>query len=84
MPYYTLVHKEIQCPQWKTDILVWAKYSYNDFSDTKAKLGSVTCPILENIRKPASKKDKDLSIYAFCRMSDTCKLRSNFPNEIDL
>ncbi len=82
--YYTLVHKKYHCPMWDIDICIEGKYHFiDDKTPHIAKFGSCKCPIIENLKLPAHKQDKTLSLFRFCRIRKECLAETLFPPIID-
>lgn len=84
MSYYTILHKQIVCPFWKCKLTLQGKYRFpeNEENEYIAKFTTAKCPIMENLRLPERKRDKELSLYMFCDMYP-CKELSNFEPIID-
>lgn len=85
MRYYTILHKPIECPFWKCEIILQGKYYYleDEGHEYEARFSSAKCPIIENIRLPEHKQDKELSYYPFCRIHP-CEALYNFEPLIDV
>lgn len=81
---YTLKNKRFFCPMWKTEITVTAKYRFLD--DNNPHIGTYTscsCPILDNLKLPLHKRNKDLELFAFCKKQEECAKFEIFPPIID-
>ena len=85
MQYYTLINKIRKCPVWLDDITITAKYRYSDDPNTPyiARFVCAECEIVKNLHLPLNKRDKRLSLYAFCG-ENSCPLLLDFPPEIDV
>ena len=85
MQNFTLVHKIVNCPMWKTDIRITAKYRFIENSENPylAQLISAKCEIIENAKLPEHKRDKRLSVYRFCKIQNCLHLH-NVPEKIDV
>lgn len=85
MQYFTLVFKTVNCPMWKDNIHITAKYRYLEDKENPylARFVGATCEVIENARLPEHKKDKRLSLYRFCRIQNCQHLR-NFQDIIDV
>lgn len=82
MQYYTLVSKSIHCPFWNIDLAITGKYRYTD-KPYEAKFINGICPIIENNKLSAHKRDKELVLYAFCDYY-TCEELNSFKPTIDI
>lgn len=85
MGYYTILHKTIKCPFWNCELTLQGKYRFpeNEEHGYIARFSSAKCPIIENLHLPERKRNKDLSIYMFCRMHP-CKALQDFEPVIDV
>lgn len=85
MGYYTILHKQIKCPFWKCNITLKGKYYYSEEPghEYEAHFSSARCPIMDNIRLPEHKRDKELSCYPICPMHP-CNELDNFHPRIDV
>lgn len=84
MAFTTISTKRVVCPLWKEEISLQGRYllSEEEGHTYEAKFLSATCPIVENIRLPKSKKDKKYELFRFC--NDDCKLLKDFKPVIDI
>ncbi len=85
MVYYTTVGKYHFCPMWKVDLTITGKYYF--FDEDKpyiAKYVSCTCPILENLKLPPQKQNKQYGLFRFCKMQKECLHSIEFKPEIDV
>lgn len=85
MQYFTLVHKTVNCPMWKDNIHITAKYRYIENCENPylARFVFAKCEVIENAKLPERKKDKRLSLYRFCKIRD-CPHLKDFPEQIDV
>ena len=69
---------------WKISLTITAKYRFIDNkSPYKAKYVSCSCPILENLKLPVYKQNKNFSLFRFCKMEQECLNNIDFKLEID-
>lgn len=68
MAFTTISTKRVICPLWKEKISLCGKYRLSEENgyQYEAKLMSVTCPIVENLRLPISKRNKDFDLFRYC------------------
>lgn len=85
MAYTTISTKRVICPLWKEEISLQGHYLFSEEKGHtyEAKFLSATCPIVENIRLPKSKKDKKYELFRFCNVDD-CELLKGFKPVIDI
>ena len=85
MATITIYNKRVICPMWKEEITLRGEYILLDKEGHtyEAKFLSATCPILENIRLPQSKKDEKYMPFPFCNV-DNCELLNSFEPIIDV
>lgn len=59
----TISTKRVTCPIWKEEISLQGHYLFSEEKghEYEAKFLSATCPIVENIRLPKSKKNKNMN-----------------------
>lgn len=82
--YYTLVHKSHHCPMWNIDLMVAGKYRFFDEENPYiGKYASCTCPILENLKLPIHKQNKEYGLYRFCKMHTECLRSIEFKPIVD-
>lgn len=81
---YTLVYKDHFCPMWNTEVTITAKYRFFDEGNPHiGKYASCSCPILENLKLPPHKRDKNLGLFLFCKKQGECTKSDIFPPVID-
>lgn len=81
---YTLVREKYFCPMWKTEVTITAKYRFFDEENPHiGKYASCSCPILENLKLPQNKRDKDLGLFLYCKKQEECTKSNIFPPVID-
>ena len=78
----TICLKHIICPTWDIDLYLEGKYLFEENS-TRAHLISTKCPIIENNKLPLHKRDKEFSLYPFCKQYP-CRYLSEFKESIDI
>lgn len=85
MTYYTTVGKSYFCPMWKIKITITGNYYFFDEDNPYlAKYVSCKCPILENLKLPIHKQNKEYSLYRFCKMENECLHKISFKRQIDV
>jgi len=83
--YITTLTKQAVCPLWKEEISINGKYSFSENNDNpyEATFMYALCPILENLRLPKDKQNKDYEFFRYCNY-DQCKLLTDFKPSIDV
>lgn len=82
MIYYTIKHKTVQCPRWKTSVTLSCKYRFPNEQDSTEPATKMiaTCPIRESAGHPKRELD-----YMICS-DDNCPYLINnddiFPREL--
>lgn len=79
---YTLVTKTRMCPKWQVDVKVTAKYLYQD-NTSRAKFSSAECEITKNLKLTRNKRNRELSLFAYCDIKRDCPCLDCFPKEIN-
>ena len=70
---------------WNLELNITAKYRFFDKNNPyTAKLCSCSCPIIENLKLPIEKQEKEYGLYRFCNMQKNCLCSVNFETEIDV
>lgn len=84
MTYYTTIHRKCRCPLWLENISIEAKYYFlDDTQEYLAKFSRATCPIVENLRLPLHKQNKEFSFFRYCNVDD-CPCLKGFKANIDV
>lgn len=85
MAFITTYNKQVICPLWKEKISLCGRYLLSEEKghEYEAKFLSATCPILENIRLPQTKKNKKYELFPFCNVNN-CELLNDFDSIIDV
>lgn len=85
MAYTTISTKYVICPLQNTEVSLQGHYLFSEEKGHtyEAKFLSATCPIVENIRLPKSKRDKKYELFQFCNVSN-CELLKDFKPVIDV
>lgn len=86
MPIYTTTsRKTVICPVWKEKICLNGKYRFSDKPghEYEATFMYATCPILENLSLPKSKRNRAYDIFSFCD-HQPCELLKDFKPVIDI
>ena len=86
MPSFTTTsHKCVICPTWNKEVYLCGKYLFSEEKghEHEAKFLYATCPIVENLRLPHSKRDKKYEYFPFCK-HQPCELLEDFKPVIDV
>lgn len=85
MRYYTLLSKRIKCPFWKCNLTLQGKYYFLEEKghEFEARFSKAKCPIIENNKLPNRELNKELALFAFCRIYP-CEELTNFEPLIDV
>lgn len=81
--FYTLQHKTCQCPLWKVNVNITAKYRFYEGSNHQAHISTTECEIVQNLRLSKRKQNKKLDMFYYCN-DDDCPCLKDFPEEITL
>lgn len=82
---YTLIGKSHKCPMWGITVHLSAKYRFfDDDNPYIAKYAYCTCPIIENLKLPIHKQNKEFGLFRFCRMEQQCLHSVEFKPQIDV
>lgn len=84
MSFTTISTKRVICPLWNEEISLRGKYLLSEEAghQYEAKLLFVTCPIVENLRRPISKRNKDFDLFRYCDLNP-CEAMNDFKSIID-
>lgn len=81
MAFTTTSSKRVLCPLWKEEIYLHGNYLLSEESghQYEAKFLSATCPIVENLKLPSQKRNKDFELFRFCDQNPCEAMRSFKP-----
>ncbi len=82
--FVTTSHKTVICPTWNEEVSLCGKYLLSEEKghSYEGKFLSATCPIIENLRLPARKRDDKYKYFPFCN-HQPCELLEDFKPIID-
>ncbi len=85
MSFSTTSTKYVICPLWGIKVPLHGHYRYSEEKghEYEAKFQFATCPIVENLKLPKSKQNKDYALYSFCNLHP-CEMMKNFQPIIDV
>ncbi len=85
MAFYTIHHRFVECPFWKTEVALEGKYYYSEEPghEYEAYFSNAQCPIIRNIRLPEHKRDDRYKYYPLCHLHPCAELH-NFEPLIDV
>ena len=83
--FTTISHKCVICPTWNEEVCLCGKYLFSEEKghEYEAKFLYATCPIVENLRLPYSKRDKKYAYFPFCN-HQPCELLDDFKPIIEV
>lgn len=77
--YYTIIGKSVECPQYKKNIVLSAKYRFtgNPENEYEVQFSYATCPIVENSKLH---KEDQCNEYKYLQCFNShCNLLNEFP-----
>lgn len=86
MPSFTTTcRKAVTCPVWNETVYLCGKYLLSEEKghSYEGKFLYATCPIVQNLRLPACKRDEQYKYFPFCN-HQPCELLDNFKPIIDV
>lgn len=85
MIYYTTVRKHYTCPMFDIPVTIIGKYRFYDNENPYlAKYVSCECPIIADFKLPPDKRNKDYSLYRFCKHENECLKNIPFKPQINV
>ncbi len=84
MIYYTTVKKQHICPMWNISLTITAKYRFFDSENPYIAKYASCGPIITNLKLPPDKRNKEYSLYLFCKCKNECLSNIQFKPQIDI